>query len=90
VAFDKAAPVPPAPKKITGKRIAVAIILLFVTAAGACFIWKMFLAAPAVPASIVVLSARIEGDDSAVEAKTTGRVFSKFACGKATWSGPAT
>ena len=72
---DQAAPVPPAPKKITGKKIAVAIVLLIVIAAGAYLVWKLFFATPAVPASIVVLSGRIEGDDSAVAAKTTGRIL---------------
>ena len=69
-----AEPAPPAVgKKITGKRIMAGIILLVVIAAGAYLIWKMFLAVPPVPASIVILSGRIEGDDSAVAAKTTGR-----------------
>ena len=62
---DKPAPSPPAHKKITGKKITVAIILLVVIGAGAYIIWKMFFATPAVPDSIVVLSGRIEGDDSA-------------------------
>jgi HlyD family secretion protein len=35
----------------------------------------MFFATPATPDSIVVLSGRIEGDDSAVAAKTTGRLL---------------
>ena len=72
---DKPAPSPPAHKKITGKKITVAIILLVVIGAGAYIIWKMFFATPAVPDSIVVLSGRIEGDDSAVAAKTTGRIL---------------
>ena len=72
---DKPPPVPPVPKKITGKKIAIAILLLVVVAGGAYFVWKMFFAAPATPASIVVLSGRIEGDDSAVAAKTTGRLL---------------
>ena len=72
---DKAAPEPPAPRKTTGKKVMVAGILLVVIAAGAYLIWKIFFATPAVPASIVVLSGRIEGDDSAVAAKTTGRIL---------------
>ena len=72
---DKPAPSPPAHKKITGKKITVAIILLVVIGAGAYIIWKMLFATPAVPDSIVVLSGRIEGDDSAVAAKTTGRIL---------------
>ena len=72
---DKPAPVPPTPKKSTGKKIAIAILLLVVVAGGAYFVWKMFFATPATPDSIVVLSGRIEGDDSAVAAKTTGRLL---------------
>jgi len=71
---DKAAPAPPA-RKITRKKIMVASILLVVIAAGAYFIWRIFFATPTVPDSIVVLSGRIEGDDSAVAAKTTGRIL---------------
>jgi HlyD family secretion protein len=71
---DKAAPAPPA-TKITRKKIIVASILLVAIAAGSYFIWRVFFATPAVPASIVVLSGRIEGDDSAVAAKTTGRII---------------
>jgi HlyD family secretion protein len=72
---DKPPPVPPAPKEITGKKIAVASLLLVVIAGGAFLVWKIFFAAPATPDSIVVLSGRIEGDDSAVAAKTTGRLL---------------
>lgn len=77
---DKPAPAPDAdkksaPKRMTGKKIAVATILLVAIVAGAFFIWKVFFATPAVPDSIVVLSGRIEGDDSAVAAKTTGRIL---------------
>jgi HlyD family secretion protein len=52
-----------------------ASVLLVVIGAGAYFIWRVFFATPPVPASIVVLSGRIEGDDSAVAAKTTGRIL---------------
>jgi HlyD family secretion protein len=68
------APAPPA-KKITGKKIALTILLFAVIAGGAYFVWKVFFATPATPDNIVVLSGRIEGDDSAVAAKTTGRIL---------------
>jgi HlyD family secretion protein len=74
-AAGEPAPAPPIPKKITGKKIALAILLLVVVAAGAFLIWKVFFATPATPDSIVVLSGRIEGDDSAVAAKITGRIL---------------
>jgi len=38
-------------------------------------IWKVFFANPALPPSIVALSGRIEGDDSAVAPKTSGKVM---------------
>lgn len=53
------------------------IILLVLVALGTAgyFVWKRFFAVPPVPDSIVVLSGRIEGDDSAVSPKTTGRIL---------------
>lgn len=41
----------------------------------ALLVWKLFFAAPAVPPNIVALSGRIEGDDSAVACKTSGRIL---------------
>jgi HlyD family secretion protein len=38
-------------------------------------IWKIFFSAPSLPASIIGLSGRIEGDDSAVAPKTSGKVL---------------
>jgi HlyD family secretion protein len=38
-------------------------------------IWRVFFATPALPASIVAVSGRIEGDDSAIASKTTGRIL---------------
>ncbi|HEY6348778.1 MAG TPA: HlyD family efflux transporter periplasmic adaptor subunit [Candidatus Angelobacter sp.] len=53
------------------------IILLLLLALGTAgyFVWKRFFAVPPVPDSLVVLSGRIEGDDSAVSPKTTGRIL---------------
>ena len=53
-------------------RIAVGAVLLIVVG---LIIWRVFFATPALPASIVAVSGRIEGDDSAVAAKTTGRIL---------------
>ena len=58
-----------------GRRIIPLVILLVLVIAGAA-IWLIFFATPDVPASIVALSGRIEGDDSAVSPKTTGRITS--------------
>ena len=63
---------PAAPPK--GKRLRIVVILVLVVAAG-IVIWRGFFATPPVPANIVQLSGRIEGDDSAVAAKTTGRIL---------------
>ena len=41
----------------------------------ALVIWKIFFAAPSMPASIIALSGRIEGDDSAVAPKTSGKIL---------------
>jgi HlyD family secretion protein len=46
-----------------------------VLAVAAVVVWRVFFATPAVPDSIVALSGRIEGDDSAVASKTTGRIL---------------
>jgi HlyD family secretion protein len=49
----------------------LAILLL----AAVAIIWKIFFASPAVPDSVVAVSGRIEGDDSAIASKTTGRIL---------------
>jgi HlyD family secretion protein len=41
----------------------------------AVVIWEIFFAPPKLPASIVALSGRIEGDDSAVAPKTSGKIL---------------
>ena len=53
-------------------RIIVGAVLLIVVG---LVIWRVFFATPALPASIVAVSGRIEGDDSAVASKTTGRIL---------------
>ena len=50
-------------------------LILLGAALVAFFVWRGFFAEPGVPDSIVALSGRIEGDDSAVAAKTTGRIL---------------
>jgi HlyD family secretion protein len=53
-------------------RIAIGAMLLIVVG---LVIWRVFFSTPALPASIVAVSGRIEGDDSAVASKTTGRIL---------------
>jgi HlyD family secretion protein len=59
---------PPRGKVVRILTIVGAVMLLL-------FIWKVFFANPSVPPSIVALSGRIEGDDSAVAPKTTGKIL---------------
>jgi HlyD family secretion protein len=65
------APPPPAGRKIP-KFVPMLIVLVLGTAG--YFTWKAFFAAPPIPDNIVVLSGRVEGDDSAVAPKTSGRI----------------
>jgi HlyD family secretion protein len=41
----------------------------------AILIWRVFFAAPRIPDSIIVVSGRIEGDDSGIASKTAGRIL---------------
>jgi len=71
-AAPQAAPPPPARKSSRGKIVPLIIVVLGVAA---FFIWRGFFASPPVPPELVILSGRIEGDDSAVAAKVTGRLL---------------
>src|SRR6266852_3586426 len=51
------------------------LIIGAVVVVAAILVWRLFFAGLSVPPSIVALSGRIEGDDSAVAAKTTGRLL---------------
>jgi HlyD family secretion protein len=50
------------------------LLIAAVVVAG-LIIWKVFFATPSLPDSIVALSGRIEGDDSAVAPKTSGKIL---------------
>jgi HlyD family secretion protein len=64
---------PPAAPARRWKRRGLALVaLLAVLSAGALAVWR--LAPPRIPSGVVAVSGRIEGDDSAVAAKTTGRI----------------
>jgi HlyD family secretion protein len=59
------------------KKISRALVLIAVLAiiAGAVFLfWWFLIRQPALPANIIALSGRIEGDDSTVATKTSGRI----------------
>src|SRR5579862_4409690 len=54
------------------------IVRIFIVAGvilAALVIWKIFFASPSLPPSIIALSGRIEGDDSAVAPKTSGKIL---------------
>lgn len=60
--------------KASRRRI-VLLLGVIVLGTGAYLIWRRFFAAPAVPPNVVALSGRIEGDDSAISPKTSGRIL---------------
>jgi HlyD family secretion protein len=62
-------PLPPPRSRRTLVLILLAVVIV------AVFIWRTFFAVPRIPDSIVALSGRIEGDDSAVAPKTSGRIL---------------
>jgi HlyD family secretion protein len=68
-------------RQATGSRLrslrrgVLLLLLLAALAAAAFLIWKIFFAKRGVPENVVVLSGRIEGDDSAVAPLTTGRIL---------------
>lgn len=67
---------PPAAENGASRARMVKIALATVGVLIAAFvIWKLFFAAPSLPDSIVALSGRIEGDDSAVAPKTSGKIL---------------
>ncbi len=70
---EAATPAPPteAPPR---SRVRMLLLVLAVLVA-AFFAWREFFATPSLPDSIIALSGRIEGDDSAVAPKTAGRIL---------------
>lgn len=69
---ERPATEPPAPRFRRRIVLATAIAAL---AAGAYFVWRAWFAQPSLPDSIVALSGRIEGDVSALAAKTSGHIL---------------
>jgi HlyD family secretion protein len=77
-AEEKAPPQPPPPSPVESKAPRSRTVRIFVIASIVIFgllIWKVFFASPSLPPSIVALSGRIEGDDSAVAPKTSGKIL---------------
>ena len=65
---------PPAEAKAPRSPVARILIVVGVIVA-AIAIWEIFFATPKLPGTIVALSGRIEGDDSAVSPKTSGKIL---------------
>ena len=58
-----------------GRARAVVIGIVLVLGIAAVTVWRVVLAKPRMPANTIFLSGRIEGDDSAVAPKATGRML---------------
>lgn len=58
-------------KAVRAARAAAVVVVL---AAAAFMVWRHFFGAPAAPPNVIQVSGRIEGDDSVVAAKTSGRI----------------
>jgi len=56
------------------RRLVVAGALLLVAALGGFTVWRLFFASPSLPPGVIAVSGRIEGDDSAIAPKTSGRI----------------
>jgi HlyD family secretion protein len=64
----------PPPRARTRRRVIVAAGLALIVALAAFATWRLFFAAPSLPPGMIAVSGRIEGDDSAVSPKTSGRI----------------
>ena len=63
----------PRPRRPQARALIAAAAILSVGVVGA-LAWWTFFAAPALPPGVIAVSGRIEGDDAAVAAKTSGRI----------------
>src|SRR5580698_795485 len=63
------------PAKSPRPRRKILPLIVVVLGVAAFFIWRGYFANPLIPESIVTVSGRIEGDDSAVSPKTGGRII---------------
>lgn len=61
------------PQKKLSRAIRIIVILIIVAVAG-FLAWWFLIRQPPIPRSIIALSGRIEGDDTVVAAKTSGRI----------------
>src|SRR5213079_3146263 len=61
-------------RRMSARQRRVAIVGVLVLGLPGFAVWRLVLAPPAVPPGVIAVSGRIEGDDSAIAAKTSGRV----------------
>jgi len=66
---------PPAAESKPPRSPVARILIIVGVIVAAVAIWEIFFATPKLPGSIVALSGRIEGDDSAVAPKTGGKIL---------------
>ena len=71
----KPAPADAKPPRSMAHRIIVPLVVVLILAAVGFGVWRVFFYVPPLPANIVPLSGRIEGDDSAVSPKAGGRIL---------------
>jgi HlyD family secretion protein len=74
-AKPKPAPADAKSPRSLARRIIVPLVIVLILAAAGFGIWRVFFYVPPLPANVVPLSGRIEGDDSAVSPKTSGRIL---------------
>ncbi len=74
-AKPKPAPADAKPPRSMARRIIVPLAVVLILAAVGFGVWRVFFYVPPLPANIIPLSGRIEGDDSAVSPKTSGRIL---------------
>ncbi len=56
------------------RRLAIVAVVVIILGLAGFAVWRIVLAPPALPPGVLAVSGRIEGDDSAVAAKTSGRI----------------
>jgi HlyD family secretion protein len=64
----------PAARSRSRWRVVTAAVALLALSGGGFAAWRLFVAAPALPSGVIAVSGRIEGDDSAIAPKTSGRI----------------
>src|SRR5215831_14449197 len=67
-------PSPPAVSPFAPRRKSLWLVLLVLAIVLGIVVWRLVFARPKTPENVVVLSGRIEGDDSAISPKTSGKI----------------